>query len=403
MKALFLSVPLHGHVNPTLPLVRELVDRHEEIVYFSTDRFAAEIERAGARYRTYDNPFLTDMCGLPDRLEELSWLMTRTTKELLDAHAASFRAEGADYVITDAVAPWGQWVADLLGVPTVTSVSTMAFNRAVLTFGVKHGVRPKSARALWTKIRFLTKSVRLIRQLGRTYGIRPPSAVRLMFGRSDLNIVYTSRGFQPCAETFDDRFQFVGPSIAPRTEPAGFPWEWLRPGRVVYVSLGTIFNEDVRFFRDCFEAFREEDVQVVMSVGSSIPAAALGPAPSNVLVRDRVPQLDVLRRASAFVTHGGMNSVSESLLYGIPVVVVPQMSEQEFVGRRVEELGAGLYVAKAAATAARIRESVRQLLTESRFREQAAVIRDSFLAAGGARRAADAIVDFTRKSARSDG
>jgi MGT family glycosyltransferase len=103
----------------------------------------------------------------------------------------------------------------------------------------------------------------------------------------------------------------------------------------------------------------------------------------------------VLQRASAFVTHGGMNSVSESLYYGVPVVVVPQMGEQAIVGRRVEELGAGLYLAKEEVTAETLRASVRRLLAEDRFARQTGEIRESFQNAGGVTRAADAIVTFT--------
>jgi len=91
-----------------------------------------------------------------------------------------------------------------------------------------------------------------------------------------------------------------------------------------------------------------------------------------------------------------MNSVSESLYYGVPLVVIPQMSEQEVVGRRVEQLGAGLYLAKAKATAATLRGAVDQLLADDRYRRQAAVVRESFLTAGGVTRAADAIAGFTR-------
>ena len=65
-----------------------------------------------------------------------------------------------------------------------------------------------------------------------------------------------------------------------------------------------------------------------------------------------MPQLAVLQRASAFVTHGGMNSVSESLFFGVPLVVVPQMGEQAIVGRQVEALSAGLYLSNEEATAA---------------------------------------------------
>jgi MGT family glycosyltransferase len=245
-----------------------------------------------------------------------------------------------------------------------------------------------------SKFRHISKALWLGRRLRRQYGVRGPGITGLVFGRSDLNIVYTSRLFQPFAETFDDRFQFVGPSVTPPAEVA-VPTEGEQP--VVYVSLGTLFNADPSFFRNCFEAFGRMDIRVVMSIGSNVSEAGLGPVPLNVSVQPYVPQLEVLRRASAFVTHGGMNSVSESLYYGVPLVVVPQMGEQEVVGRRVEELGAGLYLAKAEATADRLRESVQQVLAEGRFRDQARVVRQSFRTSGGVARAADAIAAFTRQ------
>jgi MGT family glycosyltransferase len=207
--------------------------------------------------------------------------------------------------------------------------------------------------------------------------------------------VYTSRYFQPCGATFDDRFQFVGPSIAPRDEEA-FPWDRLGNAPLVYVSLGTIFNADAGFYRACFEALRPLAVQAIVSVGQQVQLEALGEAPPNVLVQRHVPQLEVLRRAAAFVSHGGMNSVCESLYHGVPVLVIPQMSEQHVVGRRTEELGAGLHLAPGAVTADAIRGLLSRLLAEDGFRQQAAVIKDSFAAAGGVARAAEAIAAFTR-------
>lgn len=395
-KALFLSLPLHGHTNPSLPLVRELVGRGEEIVYYSADAFATKIEQSDARYRPYQNEFLADMRHLPEQMDQLSWLLMRTTAEVLSHELDTFRAERPDYLITDSVAPWGHWVAEVLGVPVVTSVSTFAFNRHMLAYGLAHGVRPKSARLLLSKMRYMVKTLLLGRRLRRRHGVSGPGMMGSVFGRSDLNIVYTSRHFQPCAETFDDRFQFVGPSITPRTETVRFPWEQARHPVVVYVSLGTLFNTDATFYRTCFEAFRGEDVRVIMSVGEQVSWESLGPAPLNFIVQTHVPQLEVLGRASVFVTHGGMNSVSESLYHGVPVVVIPQMGEQAIVGRRVEELGAGLYLMKGEATAGKLRESVQRLLAEDRFGQQAAVVRESFQMAGGVARAADAILAFTR-------
>ena len=166
---------------------------------------------------------------------------------------------------------------------------------------------------------------------------------------------------------------------------------------LVYVSLGTLFNADATFYRNCFEAFRDEPVQVLMSIGTAISAASLGPPPSNIVVRPYVPQLEVLRRASVFVSHGGMNSVSESLYHGVPMVVVPQMGEQQIVAQQVDALGAGLYVAKSNATADRLRGAVRRVLGEETFRRQAALVRQSFETAGGPARGADAILAFVKQ------
>jgi MGT family glycosyltransferase len=104
-----------------------------------------------------------------------------------------------------------------------------------------------------------------------------------------------------------------------------------------------------------------------------------------------------MRRCSC--SHGGMNSVSESLYHGVPLIAVPQMGEQELVGRQVERLGAGMCLAKKEATADRLRQTVLRVPGDDRFRKQAALIRESFDAAGGAARGADAILAFTRHRA----
>jgi MGT family glycosyltransferase len=206
-----------------------------------------------------------------------------------------------------------------------------------------------------------------------------------------LKIVYTSRHFQPFADEFDESYRFVGPSIADRAESVEMelPEPSTRP--LVYVSMGTLFNKDAGFYRACFEAFGDRDLRVVLSTGGQ---TSIDDAPPNFVVRDYVPQLEVLERASAFVTHGGMNSVSESFYYGVPVVVIPQMSEQAIVGDRARSLGAGLMITKAGVTPSALRESVERVLADKSFAQSARAIGDSFRTAGGFERAADEILAF---------
>jgi MGT family glycosyltransferase len=396
--ALFFGLPLHGHTNPSLGLVRALVDRGDRVTCYSTEVFAEAITRAGGHFRPYRNQFLRELTSLPEHMEDLAALMMRTTADVLETELPEAKAALPDYVIADSVAPWGQWIGQTLAVPIVTSITTFAVNRQVMAYAVHEGNRPKSLRRLAAKIRSIASAYVVGRSLRRKYGVAGTGVMGLLFGQSGLNIVYTSSAFQPRAETFDGRFVFIGPPALAQTAMAGDPATVpVRPR--IYVSLGTLFNADVSFFRKCFSTFAGRDVDVVMSVGHNVSLDALGAVPANVDVRPFVDQLDVLRGASLFVTHGGMNSVSESVCCGVPMVVIPQMSEQRLVGRRVAELGAGVMLADGRFTESDLWNAVEGVMNNPRCRAGAVAIRQSFVDAGGVARGVQAIHAYTRQPA----
>ena len=128
-------------------------------------------------------------------------------------------------------------------------------------------------------------------------------------------------------------------------------------GPVLFVSLGTAFNDRPSFYRACLEAFADQG-PVAMAVGQHVRVDDLGPVPGNVDVRSWFPQPAVLRHASAFVSHAGMGSTMEALYYGVPLVCVPQMLEQEVNAGRVAELGLGVRLDAARLTADDLRAAV---------------------------------------------
>src|SRR4051812_26907794 len=110
-RILMFNVPGHGHVNPTLPVVRELVVRGEQVVYYLTDEFEPQIHRAGAVFRRIDRsqlgfgpPSGINFGGQADRSQMLQRITTffprmmadglRQVPRLLDRA----RAEEADCV-----------------------------------------------------------------------------------------------------------------------------------------------------------------------------------------------------------------------------------------------------------------------------------------------------------------
>jgi MGT family glycosyltransferase len=116
--------------------------------------------------------------------------------------------------------------------------------------------------------------------------------------------------------------------------------------------------------------------------------------PANFIVRSSVPQIEILRRAAAFVTHGGMNSVQEALYYGVPMAIVPQAADQFWIAARAAELGAALVLDSGRLRPGAIRASVSELLCGAGYAAAAASIAQSLHAAGGPTRAADRIQQF---------
>ncbi len=117
----------------------------------------------------------------------------------------------------------------------------------------------------------------------------------------------------------------------------------------------------------------------------------LEPVPGNFLLHHYVPQLEVLKQADVFICHGGMNSVSEGLWYGVPLVVIPQGSDQYLVARRVEELGLGIVLDKRAVTPQALRQAVTSALADEAMAQRIEDIQSSLRGSGGYRRAADLI------------
>jgi MGT family glycosyltransferase len=118
------------------------------------------------------------------------------------------------------------------------------------------------------------------------------------------------------------------------------------------------------------------------------PPDALPDPPENVLVTAHVPMLELLPKVDAVISHGGMNTVCETLAHGIPLVVAPIKHDQPLVAAQVAAAGAGIQVGFRDVTPAELGKAVRAVLDEPAYRAAAGRIRDSFTAAGGAAEAA---------------
>ena len=389
-KAVFLGLPVHGHTNPTLPLVQELVARGERIVYCSIEEFRPRIEATGAVFRSYGDLHGLDISRTAGSLFRTAAALLTVTERRLPALIGQLRAEAPDYLIHDSMCAWGKYAARITGLPAVCTVTTFAFGAGSPTRSPMF--RRRIVRLLAGGFADVLGYLRIARRLQRTYGIRGAGLWDAFANREPLNLVFTSRDFQPGGDTFDPSYRFVGPSLAPRGDGAGFSVGAREGQRVIYVSMGTIVARQEPFFRGCFEAFGGGAHRVVLSTGRSADISALGPIPANFLVRSHVPQLEVLERADLFITHGGMNSVHEGLCSGVPMIVIPRTAEQGLVAERVVAVGAGILLEARKATPDRLSAAAAAVLAEPGYRSSSRRIGESLRAAGGHVRAADEIL-----------
>lgn len=405
-----LNLPEHGHMNATFPLVSELAARGDRLVYFATERFRARIEAAGATFASYggDDARFDPPAHAGGLYSVMAYLMG-LAEELLPELLRRIEAERPDYLLIDSMCVWGRLAQQVTGIPAVTLASVFVPDdeRVSLDEMVNQAYGQAPRELLLAGIDALNTYLQCSQRVDRRHGTRSPNLVEFFANRQPLNVVFTSRLFHPAGEHYDDRYVFVGPSIAPRADDdeAGAQLlariDGLRGGGVdddagvqrplIYISLGTIFNDRPEFFRACFEAFGDGPWHVVVSVGDRLSREALGPVPANILVEPYVPQLPVLARAALCLTHGGMNTTSEALWHGVPLLLFPQHGDQHLVTARVTTLGAGLRITPPDVQPDRLRALAERVLADPEIARRADDVSASFTASGGHQRAADAI------------
>lgn len=372
MKIAWFCIPAHGHTNPTLGLVKALTEAGHQIWYFSFEDFREKIEGAGATFISCDGyDFEMEDKGNADRVGKdkvfATELLVSSTLALDEMTSRVIGEIEPDVVVADSVAFWGKLAAMKHGLPYVSSTTTFAFNR--------HSAKYMQ-ESVWDIAKMLTAMPRINKQLKRLRekGYPVKSLLDIVQNDNDTNtIVYTSKYFQPCSETFSDRYHFIGPSMRPITKPIEKTAD-----KTIYISMGTV-NQNKQFYRNCIDALAPTGWQVIISMGTNTDH--FKDLPENIQVYESVDQMAVLSIADAFITHCGMNSASEGLYYGVPLVLFPQTAEQNAVAKRTEELGAGVRLPSISGED--VLHALTQVIQEPQYREGAERVSESFHSCGG--------------------
>nr|QNH67995.1 UDP-glucuronosyltransferase-like protein 6 [Brachionus plicatilis] len=380
-KILMLILPEMGHINPMLGIARDLVDSNYEVIFYGLSHHKELIEKSGAQFRHYlyenyscqTNSLQKDptnnVLGILMSLIDLSYKeVPHLAKEVLNLRP--------DLIIFDNVSLPAKYLIKYL---QKTSTKIPKYIQFFTLFPSIKNVYPSpellkqicvipsgfvfNLQKHWLNF----KQVLLTSHLGIEYS----DPLDLSTFASDLNIVTISPGLHPFESALDPSFKFVGCCVSEKVRQLKIelklkeqldlfdsmnPRENIQNGadlKLVYVSLGTVFYNNTFVFDTIIEAFRKienKKLRVVMSVGKENMKLYEENAekngfivPENVVLVDFAPQIDLLKRAHLFITHCGMNSTSEAIHYGVPMIGIPIKADQPRVAYRIcDELKLGI-------------------------------------------------------------
>jgi MGT family glycosyltransferase len=383
---LFVVPPLAGHVNPTISIARELALRGHQVAWVAHARRVRPMLPEDAEVLPLDE----------DAIDEHWNPALGRAKNVRGLESFQFLWEELLVPLARAMRPGVRRAIDTWH-PDVVVVDHQAIGGALAA---------RQARTRWATL--CTTSASVVNALSGLPKVEEWVALQLtalqreaglpVTRQPDLSpelvIVLSTEAFASADVALPSHYRFVGPSISDRPDATPFPWDELRDVPRVFVSLGTVSAErSDAFYRTVVEALADEPLQVVLAA----PPHALANVnvPPSFIVRARVPQLALLPRVHAVVSHGGHNTVCESLANGLPLVVTPIRDDQPVIANQVVRAGAGLRLKFGRLSASALRSAVRRVLDEPEFRAAAESVRDSFASAGGANAAASLLESMT--------
>ena len=370
---LFVSLPLTGHVNPMAAVAKTLTAQGHDVAWAGSESYLRPLVGPDAAIqqiplRPHRRQADRGMAAAKTRWEEYIVPHCKVSLKGVDKAVRAFRP---DVVAVDQHAVAGALVAHRYGLTWASMApTTMELTRPYRALPKVEAWIHGHLAAMWTDAGLPGE---------------PPHDLRFS---PHLLIAFTGTALTGPL-SWPDNAALVGPALAERPADQDFPHDWLDPAKKhVLISMGTLtFGTSQNFYERAVEAVRPlgDRVQAIVTA----PPESIADAPDHVLIRTRVPVLELMPKLDAVVSHGGLNTVCESLAHGVPLVVAPIKGDQPINAAQVAAAGAGVRVSFGRVRPEALRTAITAVLEDPSIRASAKAVRDSFAAAGGAAAAAE--------------
>jgi MGT family glycosyltransferase len=420
LEALIVSSPSHGHLTPLLVVAKHLVGRGHRVRFITGTRFADRVRASGAEFLPLtgeadfdlDDPYARhpegkDKRGIDLLRFNIEHFFIRPVPDQADAIDAALADAPVDVVLADALY---LGAAALLARPRAERPAMISLSVVPLALldpdvpPMGFGLQPMRGPIGRLRNRLLqTIALRMFRPIFaslrtslRDRGIEAEPGFDWL-SAADLVVQCTVPEFEyPRAHPVPN-LRFIGPVARGAVSELPLPdwWSQLDDGRpVVHVTQGTVANKDLtELLLPTLRALANEDVHVVAATGGRPLDSLPADLPANALVAEYLPYDRLLPRTSAYVTNGGYGGVHVALEHGVPMVVAGRTEDKPEVAARVAWSGAGIDLHTDRPSERSIRDAVRKLLDDERYRVAAARLQTAIAASPGLSGVDDAIAE----------
>lgn len=334
-RVVFFSTPAYGHLQAVYPVLARLVRAGVRVDWYCTEAYRELVTKTGAHF----HPYRVDFSRYPlDRLTADFFSLYRgllvLNRRCYLRYRREIRENPPDLLLYDSMCSFGKNLAKQFGLPSVCLCTTLAYNLPTLIF----------SNLFWPSLKLMVKNAPELLRLTlkeqcfrRREGLPGFSPLDLFVNRGDKTLVFSPPEFQPFAQSFPPSFDFVGTTIRDRIEA-----DSSIENCDIYLSLGSIFAARTGELERILETPLFRGKKVIVSAGYAAADLQKRLGRERLSFVRRTNQLALLPKTGLFVNHGGLNSVYESLYFGVFQICIPQQEEQRLTARLVEKKKLGL-------------------------------------------------------------
>ena len=338
MKIVFFMTPAYGHVLPVLPIIRELINKGNEVTCYNTPAFRERIENLGAHYREYGEEFQKlKLDEVTSNLYVLMDTLITFNEQLYDIYLEEISGEKPDLLMYDSMLSFAKNIAYKLKLKSVCMVATIGFNLPVCMFS---NISTSSVPLVMKNAGNMRRLIKQDKAYRKERGLKGFKLIDLFMNTADLTLVMTPEKLQPLAWTFPKSVHFVGTTIKEQIEMYhGAEYD----DYDCYISMGTVFSNNVNGMREFLELPEMREKKIMISA-SETPGWMK--AMANVRAEKWVYNVDLIPKCKLFINVGGAGSVYTAMYYGVKQISIPAQEEERYNAKIMKRHKAGIYLKK---------------------------------------------------------